>query len=111
MSELNLHPPSLTFWQRRIVIMGWITYAAYYLGRVNLYMASMGYMYDRCIECTRGCPGSEMRPEYGEEIPIPTNATTLANPGGEGYSIFDQGNWDPACLTDEACEPEMENIT
>ena len=59
----------------------------------------------------RGCPGSEMRPEYGEQIPIPTNATTLANPGGEGYSIFDQGNWDPACLTDEACEPEMENIT
>ena len=36
MSELNLHPPSITFWQRRIVIMGWITYATYYLVFVTL---------------------------------------------------------------------------
>ena len=72
----------------------------------NLYMASMRYMFYRCIECTRGCPGSEMRPEYAEEIPIPTNATSLANPNGEGYSIFDQGNWDPALLNNNEGEIE-----
>ena len=64
----------------------------------NLYMASMRYMFYRCIECTRGCPGSEMRQEYAEEIPIPTNATTLADPNSQDYSIFDQGHWDPAQL-------------
>ncbi len=66
----------------------------------NLYMASMRYMFYRCIECTRGCRGSEMRPEYAEEIPIPTNATSLADPISQDYSIFDQGHWDPAQLND-----------
>ena len=36
MVELNSHSGSLKFWQKRIVVMGWITYASYYLGRVNL---------------------------------------------------------------------------
>ena len=29
-------PLPLTVWQRRIVVIAWITYAAYYLGRVNI---------------------------------------------------------------------------
>jgi epoxyqueuosine reductase len=64
----------------------------------NLYMASMRYMFYRCIECTRGCPGGDMRAEYAEDIPIPKNATTLADPTGDGYTIFDQGHWDPTML-------------
>lgn len=72
----------------------------------NLYMASMRYMFYRCIECTRGCPGSKTRQEYAEVIPIPTNATTLANPNGEGYTIFDQGHWDPARLNNNAGDIE-----
>ncbi len=36
MVERSIHGVSLKFWQRRIVVMGWITYASYYLGRVNL---------------------------------------------------------------------------
>ena len=36
MTGQNIHRVSLKFWQRRIVVMGWITYASYYLGRVNL---------------------------------------------------------------------------
>lgn len=36
MAGQNIHKVSLRFWQRRIVVMGWVTYASYYLGRVNL---------------------------------------------------------------------------
>jgi len=36
MTELNTYKTNLKFWQRRIVIMGWFTYASFYLGRVNL---------------------------------------------------------------------------
>ena len=36
MTGQNIHRVSLKFWQRRIVVMGWVTYASYYLGRVNL---------------------------------------------------------------------------
>ena len=36
MAEQNIHKATLKFWQRRIVVMGWVTYASYYLGRVNL---------------------------------------------------------------------------
>jgi epoxyqueuosine reductase len=64
----------------------------------NLYMASMRYMYYRCIECTRGCPGSELRPEYAGDIPIPVNATTLEKPTNPSYSIYDMGHWDPKKL-------------
>jgi len=42
-----------------------------------------------------------MRKEYAEERPIPANAKTLANPDGEGYSIFNQSNWDPARLSNK----------
>ena len=70
----------------------------------NLYMASMGIMYYRCIECTRGCVGSEMRPEYAGDIPVMNNATTLEKPFGWDLTIFDQGHWDPSKLTDEAAE-------
>lgn len=34
-----MHKTNLSFWQRRIVITGWITYASYYLGRVNFSIA------------------------------------------------------------------------
>ena len=66
----------------------------------NLYMASMRYMFYRCIECTRGCPGAELRPEYAGDIPIPVNATTLEKPADPGFSIFDLGHWDPKNLRD-----------
>jgi OPA family glycerol-3-phosphate transporter-like MFS transporter len=36
MTERSVQGGSLKFWQRRIVAMGWITYASFYLGRVNL---------------------------------------------------------------------------
>ncbi|GEM_PF-169173 len=61
----------------------------------NLYNGSMRYMFYRCIECTRGCPGTELRPEYAGDIPIPINATSLDKPADEDYSIFDMGRWDP----------------
>jgi len=61
----------------------------------NLYMASMRYMYYRCLECTRGCAGSEQRAEYAGNIPRPINATTLENPANPNYTIFDMGHWDP----------------
>jgi hypothetical protein len=61
----------------------------------NLYMASMRYMYYRCIECTRGCPGSEVRSEYASDIQIPINSTTLKNPIKLDYSVYDMGHWDP----------------
>jgi len=64
----------------------------------NLYMASMRYMFYRCIECTRGCPGAELRPEYSGDIPIPINATSLEKPADESLTIFDMGNWDPGKL-------------
>lgn len=31
-----MNSPALSGWQRRIVILGWVTYGAYYLGRVNI---------------------------------------------------------------------------
>ena len=37
--KLSAHKKNLEFWQWRIVVMGWFTYAAYYLGRVNLSIA------------------------------------------------------------------------
>ena len=64
----------------------------------NLYMASMRYMFYRCIECTRGCPGTELRPEYSRDIPIPINATSLEKPADENLTIFDMGHWDPGKL-------------
>lgn len=64
----------------------------------NLYMASMRYMYYRCIECSRGCPGSEVRAEYAGNIPIPINATTLEKPIKPDYSVYDMGHWDPKKL-------------
>lgn len=39
MTGLNTHKANLKFWQWRIVMMGWFTYASYYLGRVNLSIA------------------------------------------------------------------------
>jgi len=39
MTEQNIHRMSLRSWQWRIVVMGWVTYASYYLGRVNLSIA------------------------------------------------------------------------
>jgi len=36
MAERSNQGQSLKFWQWRIVVMGWITYASFYLGRVNL---------------------------------------------------------------------------
>ena len=39
MKNLSTHKPNLGFWQWRIVIMGWFTYASFYLGRVNLSIA------------------------------------------------------------------------
>jgi len=36
MVERSMQGQSLKFWQWRIVVMGWITYASFYLGRVNL---------------------------------------------------------------------------
>ncbi len=39
MKKLHTHSPKLKSWQFRIVIMGWITYAFYYMGRVNLSIA------------------------------------------------------------------------
>lgn len=56
----------------------------------NLYMASMRYMFYRCIECTRGCPGSELRPEFAGDIAIPVNATSLEDPYTPEYDIFKQ---------------------
>lgn len=46
MAEQNNHRVSLKYWQRRIVVMGWITYASYYLGRVNLSTAIPGLRED-----------------------------------------------------------------
>lgn len=70
----------------------------------NLYMAGMGIMYYRCNECTRGCVGSEMLPEYSEDIPIRKNATQLSEPFGWDLSIYDHGKWDTAKLEDETTE-------
>lgn len=39
MTELSTNRPNLKLWQWRIVVMGWFTYASYYLGRVNLSIA------------------------------------------------------------------------
>jgi sugar phosphate permease len=39
MTELSTNRPNLKLWQWRIVVMGWLTYASYYLGRVNLSIA------------------------------------------------------------------------
>ena len=39
MTKLSTHMPNLKFWQWRIVVMGWVTYASFYLGRVNLSIA------------------------------------------------------------------------
>lgn len=39
MAKLNTLKTKLGFWQWRIVVMGWITYASYYLGRVNFSIA------------------------------------------------------------------------
>ena len=39
MKKLNVQNPNLKSWQWRIVAMGWITYAFYYMGRVNLSIA------------------------------------------------------------------------
>lgn len=39
MTELSAYRTNLKFWQWRIVVMGWFTYASYYLGRVNLSIA------------------------------------------------------------------------
>lgn len=46
----------------------------------NLYMAGMGYMYYRCTECTRGCPGEKHRDWYSQENSMVGYATTLNNP-------------------------------
>ena len=68
----------------------------------SLYMAGMGYMFYRCLECTRGCQGSAMRSEYSGDIPIMKNATTLSDPMGKDLTIFDKGHWNPAKLEKEA---------
>ena len=39
MTGLSTHRTNLKLWQWRIVVMGWFTYASYYLGRVNLSIA------------------------------------------------------------------------
>ena len=39
MTGLITYKTNLKFWQWRIVVMGWFTYASYYLGRVNLSIA------------------------------------------------------------------------
>lgn len=39
MTGLSTYRTNLKFWQWRIVVMGWFTYASYYLGRVNLSIA------------------------------------------------------------------------
>ncbi len=70
----------------------------------NLYMAGMGIMFYRCIECTRGCVASEMLPEYSDDIPIMKNATSLAEPFGWDLTIYDQGKWDPAKLEEGYAE-------
>ena len=67
----------------------------------NLYMASMRYMFYRCLECTRGCPGTEQSPEYAGDIKRPVNATRLGVPFDPNLTIYDQGCWDPKKLDDE----------
>jgi epoxyqueuosine reductase QueG len=56
----------------------------------NLYQAGMGYLFYRCIECTRGCPMRAKRPDYALTISTPINATTLENPWNPNYDIFSQ---------------------
>lgn len=36
MSTATLNTTVLQSWQRKLVVVAWITYAAYYLGRVNI---------------------------------------------------------------------------
>ena len=45
----------------------------------NLFMASMGYMYYSCIECTRGCPGTRLKKEYASLEPKRRAATRLSD--------------------------------
>ena len=45
----------------------------------NLFMASMGYMYYSCIECTRGCPGTRLKKEYASLEPKRRAATKLSD--------------------------------
>jgi epoxyqueuosine reductase QueG len=45
----------------------------------NLFMASMGYMYYGCIECTRGCPGTRLKKEYASLEPKRRTATRLSD--------------------------------
>ena len=47
----------------------------------NLYMAGMGYMYYRCTECSRGCPGEKHKKMYKDKKTMVGYATTLENPG------------------------------
>ncbi len=44
----------------------------------NLYMAGMGYMYYRCIECSRGCPGSKLKKSYASREPKRPPASRLS---------------------------------
>ena len=76
----------------------------------NLYMAGMGIMFYRCIECTRGCVASEMPPEYAGDIPRMNNATTLDEPFGMDLTIYDKGKWDPAKLKENSDEKEKSEI-
>jgi len=39
MTKMSTYKSNLGFWQWRIVVMGWFTYASFYLGRVNLSIA------------------------------------------------------------------------
>lgn len=46
MSTISISSVPLQSWQRRLIVVAWITYAAYYLGRVNISTAMPGMQAD-----------------------------------------------------------------
>ena len=77
MAEHIIHRATLKFWQRRIVVMGWVTYASYYLGRVNL---------------------STAIPDLREGLQLSSQDVGLLS-SGFFLSIFDRFSWSSVLMT------------